>query len=144
MTTNGLERDGVVNLEDPEKEIRAHLAYIDRLRGPVTVSLILEMLEKSVFKLDDFTQGLKPRLFLVYLKYNSDFLLELKELIDKGLPLVGVIEQVKPIIIKYVTQLMPHLFDQIFWEFITQKYEDMLDDYAHQLPQYLLRISQAA
>lgn len=142
MTGVRLERDEVTKPEDPSREIEAHLAYIDRLRGPITFDLVLEMLEKSVFKVDDFNQGLKPRIFFVYLKNNSDFQLEIKQLIDKKLSLVEITEQAKQIILKYIIQLIPHFFDRVFWEFVAQKYKEKLDNYARELPRYLLRVSQ--
>lgn len=142
MTGVRLEQDEVTKPEDPSREIEAHLAFIDRLRGPITFDLVLEMLEKSVFKVDDFNQGLKPRIFFVYLKNNPDFQLEIKQLIDKKLSLVEIIEQAKQIILKYIIQLIPHFFDKVFWEFVTQKYKEKLNNYARELPRYLLRVSQ--
>ncbi len=144
MSVVRLERDEVTKPEDPSKEIEAHMAYIDRLRGPITFDLIIEMLEKSVFKIDEHTRGLKPRIFFVYLKNHSGFEQKIKQLITKQLSLVEVIEQAKPLIMVYIAQLIPTIFDQAFWKFVEQEYETKIDTYARELPQYLLRVSQIA
>lgn len=142
MSVSNLERLRATAQLDPILEIENHLAFIERLREPVTFELLVDLLEKSFFANERFAPKFKSRLVFVYLKHNPELKREINLIIGENQTLLDSLKKSIPTFKRYIRKLLPYIVAPIYEDSVFQKYEVELDQFVLELQNYFNRIPQ--
>jgi len=140
MTTISSERNGFTPQDDPTIGIEIHINLIDRLRGPLSFELVMELLEKTFFTKEKLASKYQPRLVFVYLKNNPELQLSIKQLLRQKPDLLVLLQTAAPTLIQYIQKIIPYIVEPHDQKLVSEEYATKLTEYPQQISNYLKRV----